>query len=166
MSVFQFAVFEKINAVDDPARNGSVEVVHSSVTIHNCEFIHNSLTATIVNNTFFSHTRWNVGGGLAVSGTHNGTIENNIFYENASRIEGPNMQTLNSDSSEYFAKYNFLGTDALGPRFYSSSDFHPNSSSLCIHTGDPAPQFNNVDGSRNDQGAYGGPLGIGERNEN
>ncbi len=195
-SVFQFAVFEKIDVVDDPARNGSIEVVNSLITVHNCLFIQNnapsgggislsgsngnitnsifavnkasaygggmlvdSSTARIVNNTFFSNTSWNVSGGIAVSNAQNDTIENNIFYQNASRIEGPNMQILDSDSSLYFVKYNFFEEDALDPCFYSASDFHLNSASPCIHAGDPSPVFNNVDGSRNDQGAYGGPLG-------
>ncbi len=195
ISVFQFAVFEKIDAVDDPTRNGSVEAVNSSLTVHNCLFIQNSApsggislsgsqgsiansifavnkasvygggiledssTATIVNNTFFSNTSWNVGGGLAVSNAQNDTIENNIFYQNASRIGDPSIQILNSDSSRYFAKYNFFGTDALDPRFVSTSDFHLTPASPCINAGNPSSIFNDVDGSRNDQGAYGGPLG-------
>ena len=32
-------------------------------------------------------------------------------------------------------------------------------SSPCIDNGNPDPAFNDVDGSRNDQGAYGGPNG-------
>ncbi|MFC1484774.1 hypothetical protein ACFL6Q_06990, partial [Candidatus Neomarinimicrobiota bacterium] len=39
----------------------------------------------------------------------------------------------------------------------TDSNFHLSASSPCIDTGDPAPEFNDADGSRNDMGAYGGP---------
>jgi hypothetical protein len=38
-------------------------------------------------------------------------------------------------------------------------DFHPNSGSVCIDSGNPDSAFNDHDGSRNDIGAYGGPGG-------
>ena len=40
-------------------------------------------------------------------------------------------------------------------------DFHLRPGSPCIHAGDPAPVYNNRDGSRNDLGAYGGPFALG-----
>ncbi|MDE3056406.1 MAG: right-handed parallel beta-helix repeat-containing protein [Bacteroidota bacterium] len=196
ISAFQFAVFEKINAVNDRTRNGSIDVVNSSITVHNCLLAQNnapsgggislsaskgtitnsvfsvnkasvyggavvadSSTATIVNNTFFGNTSWNAGGGLAVSSAQDDTIENNIFYENASRTLDPNLQILASDSSRYLVKYNFFGSDTNDPLFASTSDFHLLSSSPCRRAGNPSPAFNNLDGSRNDQGAYGGPMG-------
>jgi len=39
----------------------------------------------------------------------------------------------------------------------ANSDFHLKSSSFCKDAGDPEPRQNDIDGTRNDMGAYGGP---------
>ncbi len=52
------------------------------------------------------------------------------------------------------------GTGALmvDPLFEDAENgyFHLQTDSLCIDAGDPAPEFNDYDGSRNDMGAFGG----------
>ncbi|MFZ0392032.1 MAG: FlgD immunoglobulin-like domain containing protein [Calditrichia bacterium] len=50
---------------------------------------------------------------------------------------------------------NLLNSDPL----FSDSLYHLYANSPCIDAGDPAPSFNDVDGTRNDIGAYGGPGG-------
>lgn len=40
-----------------------------------------------------------------------------------------------------------------------NQNFRLSSNSPCLNTGDPDPKYNDVDGSRNDMGAYGGPNG-------
>jgi hypothetical protein len=45
------------------------------------------------------------------------------------------------------------------PLFLGNSDFHLQPGSPCIDAGNPDPQYNDNDGSRNDMGAYGGPGG-------
>ncbi|MEE9166538.1 MAG: right-handed parallel beta-helix repeat-containing protein [Candidatus Neomarinimicrobiota bacterium] len=51
--------------------------------------------------------------------------------------------------------------DTLHPRFvdFSGADFHLKDDSPCIDTGNPAPEYNDPDGSSNDMGAYGGLFG-------
>jgi len=39
-------------------------------------------------------------------------------------------------------------------------DYHLQSWSPCIDAGDPDPQYNDPDGTRNDMGAYGGPEAL------
>ena len=47
------------------------------------------------------------------------------------------------------------------PLFFDpeNNDFHLQEGSPCNDAGNPAPEYNNADGSRNDMGAYGGPKG-------
>jgi predicted outer membrane repeat protein len=56
------------------------------------------------------------------------------------------------------------GNLAEDPEFAdpSSGDYQLSASSPCIDAGDPAPEFNDPDGSRNDMGAYGGPHPLAE----
>lgn len=43
-----------------------------------------------------------------------------------------------------------------------NKDFHLQSSSPCVDAGNPDTEFNDLDSSRNDMGAYGGPFGSWE----
>ncbi|MBN2056800.1 hypothetical protein JW905_17865 [bacterium] len=45
----------------------------------------------------------------------------------------------------------------VDPLFAGSGDYHLQAGSPCIDAGNPAPQYNDADGSRNDIGCYGGP---------
>jgi len=65
------------------------------------------------------------------------------------------------------------GNTDVDPMFFDAAqgDFHLSSGSPCVDAGDPDPRFNDVDGSRNDMGLYGGPGGevtteVEWRNEN
>jgi parallel beta-helix repeat protein len=44
---------------------------------------------------------------------------------------------------------------------YPAADFHLKAGSPAINAGDPAPAYNDPDGTRNDLGAYGGPAAPG-----
>ncbi|MBC8174516.1 MAG: hypothetical protein H8E82_02515 [Candidatus Marinimicrobia bacterium] len=89
-------------------------------------------------------------------------LENSIIWANSSY--GSNSMiwrnTLYCDTDEG------LGTSGTGnisdaPKFVDANagDFHLQSNSPCIDAGNPGESYNDVDGTRNDIGAYGGPYG-------
>ena len=114
---------------------------------------------TIINNTFVSNFCLNFGGAITLVDPISEDIQNNIFYNNFSYRGNPTIHIVSGDSANVFEQYNYLDPDSLNPLFISSTDFHLQSDSPCKNAGNPFPEFNDVDGSRNDQGAYGGPGG-------
>jgi hypothetical protein len=66
---------------------------------------------------------------------------------------------LSPDTTNYIEQYNYIATDNMNPFFISENNFRLIFASPCRNAGNPAPEFNNTDGSSNDQGAYGGPYG-------
>ena len=157
---------------DNWANNGgalSLDSTQSVVT--NCLFIRNSASNfgaaivsfgssnSIINNTFFENTTINFGGAVVLAGPVSEDVQNNIFYLNSDGSGDPALALYQADSTHVRAQYNFLQTGNQNPQFISATDLHLSALSPCINAGNPAPQFNDVDGTRNDQGAYGGPAG-------
>jgi len=113
----------------------------------------------IINNTFFKNFCLNYGGALTLVDPVYEEIQNNIFFDNFSYRGDPRIHLISGDSTNIFEQYNFLAPDSINPLFLSSTDFHLLENSPCKDAGNPAPEFNDWDGSRNDQGAYGGTFG-------
>ena len=113
----------------------------------------------IINNTFYRNFCLNFGGAITLTNPVHEEIQNNIFYDNFSYQGDSRIHLVSGDSTNIFEQYNFLAPDSLSPLFISSTDFHLQNNSPCKDAGNPSPEFNDSDGSRNDQGAYGGPLG-------
>lgn len=68
------------------------------------------------------------------------------------------------ESDSWWSHANYFHTLGSGdttqnPTFVNqtSGDYHLDASSPCINAGDPGPAFNDLDGTRNDKGVYGGP---------
>ena len=113
----------------------------------------------IINNTFVSNFCLNFGGAITIVDPVYEDIQNNIFYNNFSYRARPTIHLVSGDSANVFERFNYMDPDSLNPMFISSTDFHLQQNSPCKNAGNPAPEFNDVDGTRNDQGAYGGPGG-------
>ena len=161
---------------DNYAQNGgAVAAINSSITIQNSLFLENEsvvfggavfalrCSSGVINNTIYYNYCTNVGGGVVIYDAIQGDIQNNIFYQNWGRQGNPGIYLEQTDSALVKIGYNFLDGDSLNPGFVSlqkpNQDFHLIVGSVCMDAGNPDPKFNDVDGSRNDQGAYGGTGG-------
>jgi hypothetical protein len=113
----------------------------------------------IINNTFYDNYCSSYGGAITLADPVHEEIQNNIFYKNFSYLADSRIYLVSGDSSNVFEQYNYMDPDSLNPLFISSTDFHLQQNSPCKNAGNPSPEFNDADGSRNDQGAYGGPGG-------
>ena len=113
----------------------------------------------IINNTIYKNSCYNLGGGVVLIDPVSEEIQNNIFFDNSSYLGDPRIQLVSGDSTNVFEQYNYLAFGGMNPLFKSSTDFHLQDISPCKDAGNPAHEFNDWDGSRNDQGAYGGPGG-------
>lgn len=116
-------------------------------------------TADIYNNTLLQNISINYGGGIALFDAGKTSIQNNIFYRNSDNLGTQSVVNLSQSGQVFEGRYNFLGTDEQPPKFIAEGDLRLAASSPCVDAGNPAEQFNDSDGTRNDQGAFGGPYG-------
>lgn len=114
---------------------------------------------SVINNTFYQNSSANSGGGIFVYDPVKTELQNNIFYKNTSRIGNLNFEYSSDNSTTLIEQYNYLAFGLMDPKFASETDFRLTQSSPCINLGNSDVSYNDYDGSRNDQGAYGGPLG-------
>ena len=119
------------------------------------------------------------GAALYTSGTGTATVLNSIFYgavsgaavlaDSTATFTGT-YNNVYSNASDYSGTTDVTGTGGNisgNPRFTSvtndgnpdNDDWSLKSTSASKNTGDPAAAYYDTDGSRNDQGAYGGPGG-------
>jgi len=116
--------------------------------------------ANIMNNIFLQNHTYGIWGATSYY-THVGfanrvTINFNDMYGNSTASYGGHIgsgQSVVPDPNETPNAPQFVGEDtSLG------IDMRLQSGSPCRHAGSESTAFNNPDGTRNDQGAYGGPY--------
>lgn len=112
-----------------------------------------------INNTLYKNSSINFTGGIVLIYNSRNFIQNNIFYKNTSRSNDPRIYIASADSSVTDTSYNYLAFGSMDPNFISETDLHLEEISPCINAGNPDPIYNDTNGSRNDQGACGGPGG-------
>ncbi len=121
--------------------------------------------AIMTNNTF-------CGGGELEYHDPNEKYLNNICFESATRFNPDSSHTSyncvwSSGNDDPDSILDRNGNFAADPMFVEDYDFrgdtifdvHLQYGSPCIDAGHPDPRYNDMDGSRNDIGAYGGPGG-------
>ncbi|MDI6792700.1 MAG: clostripain-related cysteine peptidase, partial [bacterium] len=111
----------------------------------------NEATGLIVNSTIVG----NPGGGFGFY-LSSVAVLNCIEWDNNEHNWG-NLDNINYSNIEEESEG--TGNISEEPLFMNDSDYHLQLCSPCIDTGDPDPAYNDVDGTRNDMGAYGGPGG-------
>jgi predicted outer membrane repeat protein len=164
---FQNCIFRNNSSL----MGGGIYSDNATLNISNCIFTNNDAEtfggamllentfSTIINNTFYNNFCTNFGGGIVLNNPALTEIQNNIFYKSLSVYPDPHIALVYGDSANIFEQYNFLPDDSMDPLFKSNNDLHLGTGSPCINKGNPDSVFNDTDGTRNDQGAYGGPNG-------
>jgi hypothetical protein len=118
----------------------------------------------IINNTIIGHDM----DAIFLHDSCSAVIKNNIIVNNGTGINGFEFAEVDLDYNDIWGNqmdyFEFFGpgehdisqdplfTDATGNSYFLLPE------SPCIDAGDPNPQMNDPDGSRNDMGAFGGPL--------
>lgn len=117
----------------------------------------NASSVNITNCTFFGNNLFN--------NSPNVLIENTIFNVSYTGID---LQSSLLPTIKYSCAGGFWSmqdTTNISGELLLGEYFHLLPGSICIDAGNPDPVFNDPDGSRNDIGAYGGPLGNWNKND-
>lgn len=112
----------------------------------------------ILNNTFYNNYSYNGVGGVLIYNPLLTEVQNNIFYKNSSRTGQPHYHYQSTDSLNYTEQYNYFAFGQMDPLFLNDY-LEIYYTSPCKDAGNPDQSFNDFNGTRNDQGAYGGPEG-------
>ncbi len=109
----------------------------------------------IINNTIFNDD-------IIIGGDCNGLIlRNNIIYNSQPDITYADQASktgVTIDYSRFDLDIGFGSNNIIDdPQFIDNVDFLLRPTSLCIDAGHPGDEYLDVDGTRNDIGAYGGP---------
>ncbi|MDD3374911.1 MAG: C25 family cysteine peptidase, partial [Candidatus Omnitrophica bacterium] len=125
------------------------------------KIIDEKINVPFINNVVYDNTRFvNISSGEDSSNSLN--IKNNIIRENFHNLINPlqiNIQNnFNNTDIDYLLAWGSNNIN-VNPEFIdpNNSNFHLAETSPCVDAGDPDPIYNDLDGSRNDMGAYGGP---------
>ncbi len=114
---------------------------------------------SVINNTIYNNTH-----GVYLSSGASSVVKNNIIRGNGFGLNNSAASGIGSYNDYFNNSFNYTGTFtspgagdlALDPLQVNAAggNFQLASNSPCINAGDPAVQYNDPDGSRNDIGAY------------
>lgn len=150
---------------------GAIGIRGSQLTIYNNIFTNNSSqyqggaihslnsNLKVINSVFYKNSSTLEGSAIYTDRPVRTEIQNNIFFRNNSQSRQTDFYFASDDSTNLIEQYNFFGNEDNDPMFLYEDDFRLYYLSPCKDAGNPDPAFNDLDGSRNDQGAYGGPFG-------
>lgn len=173
-SNYSWSIAAGIKVADSSAifENNTINynIVYSGITATAALNAINSSVA-LYNNVFKAN--WTPAGASAAAIYCSGSdliSRNNIIIENGGASTAIRFSGSGSQDFSYNDVWNNTTTSAMegialgagnlesNPGFTNNSDCHLLPDSPCINAGDPAVEFNDTDGSRNDMGIYGGPT--------
>ena len=116
-----------------------------------------------INNIVFEYGGWNASGrAFRLDGSANNYISSNIGYSIQNEfVYGPfenNTVTYNLSQTGEGGGVLLQNRVNADPAFVDTTDFVLGPTSPARNAGDPDPRFNDIDGTRNDMGIYGGPF--------
>jgi len=116
----------------------------------------------LVNNTLTQNTAVDYGAAIYSDAASNTSIINTILWNDSVELAGidPNTISYSNIKCEAFAGRN--GNISQDPLFIdpNQENYHLMMDSPCRDAGNPATQYDDLDGSQNDMGADGGQYGI------
>ena len=118
-----------------------------------------------LNNVIYDYTsgsRWSTGRAFILEGSATSLISSNIGYTIQNEfVIGPfanNSVTYNLSQTGESGGVLLQNRVNADPAFVNTTDFVLGPTSPARNAGDPDPRFNDIDGTRNDMGIYGGPF--------
>jgi hypothetical protein len=149
--------------------NGSAAYIANNVIVDNIyDGVSTGAGATVVNNTihncrigFYDYSGY---GPVAMNNIITGCSQYGVYGPSSG--QGP-VLTYNdvwNNATNYYQATPGVGSDSVDPAYADSAarDFHLQAGSPCVDAGNPDPQYNDPDGTRNDMGAYGGPGAVSD----
>jgi hypothetical protein len=141
--------------------NGSNAYIHNNVVVdQNFDGIVVNADPDVINNTVVDNRIGVYDGGGYSPVVMNNIVTNSTLYGIYAVGASP-VLTYNdvwNNATNYQNCSPGTGSISADPLFIDPpDDFHLLAGSPCIDSGNPAAQYNDPDGSRNDMGAYGGP---------
>jgi len=150
--------------------NGSTAYVHNCVVVNNVyDGISTGSGGTIVNNTihncrigFYDYSGY---GPVFMNNIVTGCSQYGVYGPSGGTPPSLTYNDVWGNATNYQQAVPGVGSISHDPLYADTSagDYHLASGSPCIDSGNPAVQYNDPDGTRNDMGAYGGPAAVSSR---
>jgi len=114
------------------------------------------------NNLFYNLGSWSWSAGIYLEGSAGSIMSSNIFLGSLGRyILAPlslNTATYNNSTASYGNGVVPQNTLVADPLVVDTTNFVLQAGSPARDAGNPDPRFNDIDGTRNDMGIFGGPF--------
>jgi hypothetical protein len=121
---------------------------------YNCIIENNNCDQYVVTGSFKNSVIYgNNSQGVFMSG--GGPVINSIIWNNVGGVNYTGSNALYSNIQEAVTGIGNISMDPL----FADGDYHLTEESPCKDSGNPSPEYNDIDGSRNDMGVFGGPNG-------